>query len=36
MVQENKLGLINKINLLCTQLNINKKSVNLKALPLSY
>ena len=27
---ENKSGLINKINLLCTQLNINKKSVNFK------
>ena len=30
MAQENKSGLINKINLLCTQLNINKKSVNFK------
>ena len=26
----NKSGLINKINLLCTQLNINKQSVNFK------
>ena len=30
MAQENKSGLINKINLLCTQLNINKKFVNFK------
>ena len=30
MAQENKLGFINKINLLCTQLNINKKYVNFK------
>ena len=30
MAQENKSGLINKINLLCTQLNVNKKSVNFK------
>ena len=30
MAQENKSGLINKINLLCAQLNINKKSVNFK------
>ena len=30
MAQENKPGLINKINLLCAQLNINKKSVNFK------
>ena len=30
MAQENKWGLINKINLLCTQLNINKQSVNFK------
>ena len=32
MAQENKSSLINKINLLCTQLNINKKSVNFKNL----
>ena len=30
MAEENKSGLINKINLLCTQLNINKQSVNFK------
>ena len=30
MAQENRSGLINNINLLCTQLNINKKSVNFK------
>ena len=30
MAQENKSGLINKINLLCAQLNIDKKSVNFK------
>ena len=30
MAQENKSGLINKINILCAQLNINKKSVNLE------
>ena len=30
MAQENKSGLINEINLLCAQLNINKKSVNFK------
>ena len=30
MAQENKSGLINKINLLCAQLDINKKSVNFK------
>ena len=36
MAQENKSGLINKINLLCTQLNINKQFVTLKTLPLSY
>ena len=30
MAQENKSGLINKINLLCAQLNISKKSVNFK------
>ena len=28
MAEENKSGLINEINLLCTQLNINKHSVN--------
>ena len=30
MVEETKSSLINKINLLCTQLNINKQSVNFK------
>ena len=30
MAEENKSGLINKINLLYTQLNINKQSVNFK------
>ena len=30
MAEENKSGLINKINLLCTQLNINKQSINFK------
>ena len=30
MAEENKSSLINKINLLCTQLNINKQSVNFK------
>ena len=30
MAQENKSGLINKINLLCTQLDIDKQSVNFK------
>ena len=30
MAQENKSGLKNKINLLCAQLNINKKSVNFR------
>ena len=30
MAEENKSGLINKINLLSTQLNIHKKSVNFK------
>ena len=30
MAEENQSGLINKINLLCTQLNINKQSVNFK------
>ena len=33
MAQENKSGLINKINLLCAQLKINKKSVNFKNPP---
>ena len=28
--EENKSGVINKMNLLCTQLNINKQSVNFK------
>ena len=28
--EENKSGVINKLNLLCTQLNINKQSVNFK------
>ena len=32
MAQENK-SVINKINLLCAQLNINKKSVNFKNPP---
>ena len=30
MAEETKSSLINKINLLCTQLNINKQSVNFK------
>ena len=30
MAEENKSGLINKINLLSTQLNIHKQSVNFK------
>ena len=30
MAKENRSGLINKIYLLCTQLNINKQSVNFK------
>ena len=30
MVEKNKLGIINKINLLCTQLYVNKQSVNFK------
>ena len=30
MAEENKLGLINKINHLCTQLNTNKQSVDFK------
>ena len=30
MAEENKSDLINKINLWCTQLNINKQSVNFK------
>ena len=30
MAEENKSGLINKIKLLCTQLNINKQSVDIK------
>ena len=30
MAEENKWDLINKINLLCTQLNINKQSGNFK------
>ena len=30
MAQENKSGLINKINLLCTQLDIDKQSVNVE------
>ena len=30
MAEENKSGLMNKINLLSTQLNIHKQSVNLK------
>ena len=36
MAKENKSGLINKINLLCTPRNINKQSVDLKTLLLSY
>ena len=32
MAAENKSDLINKINLLCTQLNINKQSVDIKNL----
>ena len=36
MAEENKSGLINKINLLSTQLNIRKQSVTLKTLLLSY
>ena len=30
MDQENKLGLINKVNLLCTHLDTDKQSVNFK------
>ena len=30
MAEKNKFGLINKINLLCTQLYVNKQSVNFK------
>ena len=30
IAEENKSGLINKINILSTQLNINKQSVNFK------
>ena len=30
MAEKNKLGIINKINLLCTQLYVNKQSVNFK------
>ena len=36
MAEENKPGLINKINILCTQLNINKQSVNFKNSSTSY
>ena len=36
MAKENKSGRINKINLLCTPRNINKQSVDLKTLLLSY
>ena len=36
MAEENKSGLINKINLLSTQLNIHKHQLTLKTLLLSY
>ena len=36
MAQESTSGLISKINLLCTQLNINKQSVNFKVFRYSF